>query len=65
MYPATPRSLGPTDQPNLLDDPAVMVAVVKDKLLWLAGAAILLFAAYVAVDLIGRRLRRSPAEVGS
>jgi membrane protein DedA with SNARE-associated domain len=52
------------DQPHLLDDPAVMVAVVKDKLLWLAGAAVLLFVAYVVVDLIGRRLRRSPAEVG-
>ena len=52
------------DQPHLLDDPAVMVAVVKDKLLWLAGAAALLFVAYLVVDIIGRRLRRSPAEVG-
>lgn len=53
------------DQPRLLEDPAVLVTVIKDKLLWLAGAALVLFASYVAVDLIGRRLRRAPAEASS
>ena len=32
--------------------------VLKEKLLWFAAAALVLFMLYVTVDLIGRRLRR-------
>jgi membrane protein DedA with SNARE-associated domain len=44
-------------QPGLLEDPAVMVVVIKDRLAWIAVAALILFLSYLAVDLIGRRLR--------
>ena len=46
------------DEPRLLDDPEALVHVLKGKLLWFAAAALVLFALYVAVDLIGRRFRR-------
>ena len=45
------------DQPNLLNDPDALVHVLKEKLLWFVGAAALLLALYIAVDLIGRRLK--------
>lgn len=45
------------DQPNLLKDPDALVHVLKEKLLWFVGAAALLLALYIAVDLIGRRLK--------
>ena len=38
-----------------------MVHVLKDKLLWFAGAAAVMFALYLAVDHIGRRLKRQAA----
>jgi len=45
------------DQPNLLKDPDALVHVLKAKLLWFVGAAALLLALYIAVDMIGRRLK--------
>uniref|UniRef100_A0A832MLW5 DedA family protein n=1 Tax=Eiseniibacteriota bacterium TaxID=2212470 RepID=A0A832MLW5_UNCEI len=49
------------DQPRLLEDPEAMVHVLKDKLLWFVAAAAVLLALYVAVDVIGRRLRSEAA----
>jgi membrane protein DedA with SNARE-associated domain len=49
------------DSPNLLHDPDAMIHVLKDKLIWFAGAAFVLLAAYVAVDLIGKRMREDEA----
>lgn len=46
------------DQPNLMHDPDALVHVLKAKLLWFVGAAVVLLAAYVLVDLIARRLRK-------
>ncbi|HEV2105331.1 MAG TPA: DedA family protein [Candidatus Eisenbacteria bacterium] len=50
-------------EPRLLQDPDALLRVLKLKLLWFVGAAALLLALYVTVDLIGRRLhaRRHPA----
>lgn len=45
------------DQPDLLTDPDALVRVLKAKLLWFVGAAVALLAAYVLVDVLGRRLR--------
>jgi membrane protein DedA with SNARE-associated domain len=45
------------DQPRLLDDPDALVHVLKAKLLWFVAAAVVMFVLYVAVDLIGRRLK--------
>ena len=45
------------DQPNLLKDPDALVHVLKEKLLWFVGAAALLLVLYIAVDVIGRRLK--------
>ncbi len=45
------------DQPDLLKDPDALVHVLKEKLLWFVGAAALLLALYIAVDMIGRRLK--------
>ncbi len=50
------RVLG--DEPRLLEDPAALARVLKAKLLWFVAAAAVLLALYVAVDLIGRRLKR-------
>jgi membrane protein DedA with SNARE-associated domain len=49
------------DQPRLLEDPEALVHVLKDKLLWFVAAALVLLGSYIAVDLIGRRLRRQAA----
>jgi len=49
------------DQPRLMQDPDALVHVLKEKLLWFVGAAAVMFALYLAVDLIGRRLRRDAA----
>jgi membrane protein DedA with SNARE-associated domain len=49
------------DQPDLLTNPDALVHVLKEKLLWFVAAAALLFALYLAVDLIGRRLKRESA----
>jgi len=51
------------DQPNLLDDPNALIGVLKDKLLWFVGAAIVLLGTYVVVDVLGRRFRKE-ASVG-
>jgi membrane protein DedA with SNARE-associated domain len=45
------------DQPNLLEDPEAVIHVLKDKLIWFAGAAFVLLATYIIVDIVGRRLR--------
>lgn len=44
-------------QPRLLEDPEALTHVLKDKLIWFVAAALLLFALYVAVDLIGQRIK--------
>jgi membrane protein DedA with SNARE-associated domain len=49
------------DQPDLLKDPDALVHVLKDKLVWFVAAAGILFALYLAVDLIGRKLKRDEA----
>jgi membrane protein DedA with SNARE-associated domain len=46
-----------SDQPQLLEDPAVMVEVIKSKLGWFAAAALAIFLSYLLVDVVGRRLR--------
>ncbi|HET9326453.1 MAG TPA: DedA family protein [Candidatus Eisenbacteria bacterium] len=53
------------DQPRLLEDPEALVHVLKDKLIWFVVGTVLLLGGYIAVDLIGRRLRRQaePAEI--
>ena len=50
------------DEPRLLQDPEALVHVLKAKLLWLVLGAVVLFGLYLAVDLIGRRLKRQAAE---
>ena len=47
------------DQPNLLHDPDALMHVLKARLAWLVIGALVLLALYVAVDLIGRRLKRA------
>lgn len=54
------RVLG--DEPQLLKDPERMVHVLKDKLAWFVGAALVLLVLYVLVDVIGRRLKRDTAD---
>jgi membrane protein DedA with SNARE-associated domain len=50
------------DRPDLLQDPDALVHVLKDKLVWFVAAAAVLFMLYLAVDMIGRRLRRDSVE---
>ena len=45
------------DEPRLLEDPEALVRVLKEKLIWFVTAAAVLFALYLLVDLIGRRLK--------
>ena len=47
--------------PRLLTDPDALVHVLKDKLAWLVIGVLLLFVAYVGVDLLGRRWRKRSA----
>jgi membrane protein DedA with SNARE-associated domain len=47
--------------PRLLTDPDALVHVLKHKLAWLVVGVALLFAAYVAIDLLGRSWRRTRA----
>lgn len=49
------------DEPRLLQDPDAMLRVLKHKLVWFVVAAIVLLGLYVAVDLVGRRLKREAA----
>ncbi len=48
-------------QPRLLEDPEALTHVLKDKLIWFVAAAVVLFGLYVAVDLIGHRLKAKGA----
>ena len=50
------RVLG--DEPRLLQDPEALSRVLRHKLLWLVAAAGVLFVLYLAVDVIGRRVKR-------
>jgi membrane protein DedA with SNARE-associated domain len=45
-------------EPRLLQDPEALMHVLKVKLLWIVGAAALLLALYVLMDVMGRRARR-------
>ncbi len=45
--------------PRLLTDPDALVHVLKAKLAWLVIATIVMLAAYIGVDLMGRRWRTS------
>lgn len=51
------------DQPRLLQDPDALVHVLKEKLLWFVAAALVMFALYLVVDVIGRRLKGASGEV--
>ena len=51
-------------QPRLLQDPEALTHVLKEKLIWFVAAALLMFGLYVAVDLIGRRLKARGAAPG-
>jgi membrane protein DedA with SNARE-associated domain len=57
------RVLG--EEPRLLDDPSALAHVLKAKLAWFVAAAVVLFALYLLVDVIGRRLKRLPARPAS
>ena len=48
-------------EPDLIGDPLALARVLKHKLLWFVAAAAVLAALYVAVDIIGRRLKREAA----
>ena len=50
-----------SDEPRLLQDPEALVHVLKDKLVWFMAAAAVLLVLYIAVDLIGRRMRSQAA----
>lgn len=45
-------------EPRLMQDPDALVHVLKSKLGWFVGAAALLLALYVLVDVLGRRARQ-------
>jgi len=47
------------DQPRLLQDPDALMHVLKAKLVWFVIGAVVLLGGYIAVDLLGRRLRRA------
>ncbi len=49
-------------EPRLLQDPEALIHVLKAKLLWFVAAAALMLAAYVLVDLLGRRAKAAAAE---
>lgn len=53
------------DEPRLLQDPEALSHVLHEKLLWFVAAAGVLFALYLVVDLIGRRLKRDEADPGA
>lgn len=51
-----------SDEPQLLQDPAALGRVIQAKLMWFIVAAFVMLALYVAVEVIGRRLKsQSPA----
>lgn len=57
------KTLG--DQPNLATDPEALSHVLREKLVWFVLAVGVVFLLYVAVHVIGKRLKRSPAGVGT
>lgn len=48
-------------EPDLIADPQALGRVLKHKLLWFVAAVVVLAALTIAVDLIGRRLKREAA----
>lgn len=50
-----------SQEPRLLGDPAGLMHVLKDKLVWFVAAAAVLLVLYIVVDLLGRRFRVVPA----
>lgn len=46
------------DQPRLLEDPEALSHVLREKLLWIVAAAVVLLGLYLLVDTLGRRLAR-------
>ena len=50
-----------SDEPQLLESPDALVHVLKAKLAWFVAAAAVLFILYLAVDAIGRKLKREAA----
>jgi membrane protein DedA with SNARE-associated domain len=48
-------------EPHLLQDPGALIHVLKAKLVWFVVAAVVMMAAYVLVDLLGRRAKAAPA----
>ena len=47
-----------SDQPRLLQDPEALSHVLREKLLWIVAAAVILLGLYLLVDTLGRRLAR-------
>jgi membrane protein DedA with SNARE-associated domain len=55
-----------SEEPQLLNDPAALGHLMRARLWWFVAAAAVMLALYVAVDVIGRRLKReSVAGAGS
>jgi len=50
-----------SDEPRLLQDPEALTRVLRDKLLWFVAAVVVMLVLYLAVDVIGRRLKREAA----
>ena len=50
-----------SDEPRLLQDPEALMHVLKAKLMWFVAAAAVLLILYLAVDAIGRKLKREAA----
>jgi membrane protein DedA with SNARE-associated domain len=50
-----------SDEPRLLEDPAALGHVIQAKLMWFIVAAAVMLGLYIAVDLIGRRLKGQAA----
>lgn len=46
-----------SEEPRLLEDPAALSHVLREKLVWLVAGALVMLALYFLVDTIGRRLR--------
>jgi membrane protein DedA with SNARE-associated domain len=52
------------DQPKLVEDPNVMVSVMKDKLLWFVGAIVVLGGLFFVATRKPRRPDASPPALG-
>ena len=51
-------------QPGLLEDPAALSHLLREKLLWFVAAALVLLVLYIAVDQIAARLKRKERAAG-